>query len=122
MMARKASFVSRARCSAQRCFAEPGSYQAPASGTAPAQQRTAPRRAEPVLGPREARTRVRCAASGERGLSKKRMKLRALRRADHDRVAFRGELDVEPAGLREEARVIGLHGVGVDRACGAVAQ
>src|SRR3954465_12389022 len=43
--------VSRARCSASsRCFAEPGSHEAPAFGTAPALQRTA----------------SRCAASGER--------------------------------------------------------
>src|SRR3954451_10280099 len=32
-------------------------------------QRTASRRAEPVLGPRKARTRVRCAASGARRAS-----------------------------------------------------
>src|SRR6476661_8342750 len=46
--------VSRTRCSANRCSAEPGSSQAPALVTAPTLQRTAPRRA------------ARCAASGER--------------------------------------------------------
>src|SRR5438128_2312557 len=56
-----------------RCCAEPGPYQTPEPVTAPALQRTATRRAEPVLGPRKARNRVRCSASGARDLGKRVM-------------------------------------------------
>jgi hypothetical protein len=45
-----------------------------------------------------------------------------LRRRHHDRIAFRREHDVQPAGLRQQPRVIGLHGMGIDRSGGAGAQ
>src|ERR1043166_1587832 len=45
-----------------------------------------------------------------------------LRRGHDHRVALRRERDVEAAGLRQEARVIWLHGVSVDRAVGRAAE
>src|SRR4051794_27942380 len=45
------TFVSRARCSAKRCFAEPGPHQTPNFVTAPALQRATPEGRRAALRP-----------------------------------------------------------------------
>ena len=47
MQMREGGILSRARCSAQPYFAEPGPHEAPAFGAAPGLQRTRPQKAAP---------------------------------------------------------------------------
>src|ERR1051326_5443353 len=100
------AFVSRTGCSAKRCSAEPGSYQAPALVTAPALQRTAPRRA------------AHCAASGERAPleAAKLIPQRAAVLAGFGAAGQRALVPVDPDRLRAAERRHDARGLVADLA------